>query len=487
MGILAAVATIALHMVHINFMRHSRNNALTAEEVNRMGRAAEAVGILPAAMIRWLAASIAPSFAWVQTGRPTTEANRSIPAAVSSIVVFSPVSSFEVAARIGSHQNPRYLPDDRPSGEARRRGSRRGFLPSWNVHTCLAATRRKPRFSEPLRLAEPAPAMPRPADQLETTGRGTMSKFTRLVAAVALAPLLATAGAQVKTLAGGGSRPYRVTMTDEIEGLPHHTVYMPQLPAAQKDAKLPIFVWANGACADVGNAYRYFLDNIASHGYLVVTIGKIGPAGAESHYGKWPAEFGIPKEAPPLDGPTGSLPFEMKQAIDWAVAQNSAEDSPLKGRIDTSRIGVAGHSCGTLQALSMSSTDPRITTTLMLNGGVWNIGTGGLPGAPEITKNSLKTIHGTIAYIHGEKDSALPNGSDDYSRIEGIPVMLAVRKDVAHSGTFWLKNGGAYGTVALAWLDWQLKGDEKASRWFVGKDCRLCTDPRWTVERKNFP
>lgn len=313
-----------------------------------------------------------------------------------------------------------------------------------------------------------------------------MSKRTRILATIALGAMLALP-AQAETSYGGGTGPYRVKMTDEIDGLSHHTVYMPADAAKLGNAKLPIFVWANGGCADKGNAYRYFLDNIASHGYLVVALGKIGPKGEENNYGKWPREFGMPETAPPLDGPTGTLPHEMKAAIDWAVAQNTAAGSPLQGKLDTSKIGVAGHSCGTLQALAMSSTDPRITTTLMLNGGVWNIGTGGLPGAPEITKQSLKTIHGTIAYIHGALDSALPNGTDDYSRIDGIPAMIAVRKDVAHSGTFLLKNGGAYGTVSLAWLDWQLKGDESASRWFVGKDCRLCTDSRWTIERKNFP
>ncbi|MCW2396457.1 MULTISPECIES: hypothetical protein [unclassified Sphingobium] len=313
-----------------------------------------------------------------------------------------------------------------------------------------------------------------------------LNSSSKALISLALGAALATA-APATTSTSGGAGPYRVTMTDEIDGLDHHTVYQPANLATLGDKKLPIFIWANGGCADKGNAYRYMLDHIAAHGYLVVALGKIGPKGEENNFGRWPREFGMPETPPPLDGPTGTLPHEMKAAIDWAVAQNSKDGSPLKGRLDTSKIGVSGHSCGTLQALAMSSTDPRVTTTLMLNGGVWNIGTGGLPGAPEITKKSLDTIHGTIAYIHGEKDSALPNGTDDFSRISGIPAMLAVRKDVAHSGTFLLKNGGAYGTVALAWLDWQLKGDPRAARWFVGADCTLCTDPRWTVQRKNFP
>jgi hypothetical protein len=40
--------------------------------------------------------------------------------------------------------------------------------------------------------------------------------------------------------------------------------------------------------------------------------------------------------------------------------------------------------------------------------------------------------------------------------------------------------------VAVAWLDWQLRGDQKAKLWFVGPQCRLCTDKLWTIESKNL-
>ena len=301
-----------------------------------------------------------------------------------------------------------------------------------------------------------------------------------LAAIVALAP----AGANAATPARG-TGPYRVVMKAD-PGLAHHTIYMPANLSALHGAKLPLFVWANGGCENVGNRYRYFLSNIASHGYLVIAIGDIGRASVES--GKiWPKEPVLPPTPPDIHAAAPSYPGDMTRAIDWAIERNNTAGNPLSGRLDTSKIAVSGHSCGGLQALTLASTDARITTTLMMDSGVWGMGPGGLPGAPDVTKNTLRNIHGSIAYINGEFDVALPNAKDDFGRLQGTPVILAIRKSVAHSGTFWLTNGGAWGTVATAWLDWQLKGDTRAAHWFVGKDCRLCTNANWTIERKNIP
>ena len=40
--------------------------------------------------------------------------------------------------------------------------------------------------------------------------------------------------------------------------------------------------------------------------------------------------------------------------------------------------------------------------------------------------------------------------------------------------------------VAAHWLDWQLKGSADGARWFVGSDCRLCTEPVGSMQRKGM-
>jgi len=57
---------------------------------------------------------------------------------------------------------------------------------------------------------------------------------------------------------------------------------------------------------------------------------------------------------------------------------------------------------------------------------------------------------------------------------------------VGHGGTFLKPNGGVYAKVALAWLNWQLKGDKTAGAMFSGEKCGLCTEPYWKVTRKGM-
>ena len=102
------------------------------------------------------------------------------------------------------------------------------------------------------------------------------------------------------------------------------------------------------------------------------------------------------------------------------------------------------------------------------------------------SKESLKTLHSPIAYfIGGPTDVAYPNAEDDFKRIEGVPVLKA-NINTGHMGTFAHPGGGWFAEAASAGLKWSLNGDEAAGSYFKGKDCKLCLDPVWSVERKNF-
>lgn len=266
--------------------------------------------------------------------------------------------------------------------------------------------------------------------------------------------------------------PYKAVMESD-PGLPTHTVYRPEDLAAVGKAKLPILAWANGACANEGDAFAKFLTEIASHGYLVVAIGPIvGP--------KPPG----PPPRPDMNAPPKTTSSQLIDAIDWAVAENTRAASRYNGRLDIKKIAVMGMSCGGLQAIEASA-DPRVTTT-----GVWNSGVrgegpgGGLPGAM-VTKESLKALHGPALYVSGDAtDIAFANANDDYARITHIPVVRAYEDGVGHGGTYGQPRGGSFGEVAVAWLNWQLKGDKTGRAMFAGKDCALCARPGWHVESK---
>ena len=94
-----------------------------------------------------------------------------------------------------------------------------------------------------------------------------------LLVLIAAVPAL-RAQAPVNASPGTGAFP---ALMEADPGLPTHIVYRPKDLSTLGATRLPIVVWGNGACVNVGNAFRHFLTEIASHGYLAIAIGPMGP------------------------------------------------------------------------------------------------------------------------------------------------------------------------------------------------------------------
>ena len=269
-------------------------------------------------------------------------------------------------------------------------------------------------------------------------------------------------------------------MKEEVATLPKHVVYRPANLAALGDTKLGVVAWGNGGCSDDGASSRFHLLELASHGYLVIAAGRIlsGPGA--------PPPEPRPALEPGQLPPARTLASDLTDAIDWALAENERKGSPYFGRIDPAKVAVSGWSCGGLQALRVAA-DPRVAAVVLHNTGVLNDGPNLTLAGMDLTKDALEKLHTPVIYIlGGPTDIAYPNGTDDYKRIARVPAALA-NFPVGHGGTFQQPNGGPAASVAVSWLDWQLRGDAQAARRFVGDDCGLCRDSSWTFERKNFP
>lgn len=259
--------------------------------------------------------------------------------------------------------------------------------------------------------------------------------------------------------------------------LPDHVVYRPANLSALGSRKLGILVWGNGGCSDDGASARLHLEEIASHGYLVIAPGTVrtGP--------------GAPASPAPAPTPVGIAPVKTSAAdvlkgLDWALAENLRRGSRYHGRIDARAVAVSGHSCGGLQALRLAG-DRRIRAVIIHNSGIFADGSNPIRGIT-VDKSLLKRLHTPILYVLGGKtDIAYPNGTDDFAKIDHVPAML-LNLDVGHGGTFRQPNGGPIAQVDVQWLDWQLRGDRRAAAAFTGNDCGLCRDPKWTVERKRI-
>ncbi len=261
--------------------------------------------------------------------------------------------------------------------------------------------------------------------------------------------------------------------------LPDHIVYRPRDLAAVADRQLGVLLWGNGGCSDDAASARFHLLEIASHGYIAIAPGK-----AFSGPGALPA----PPREENSDGsfpPVRTLPADLLAGLDWILAENDRAQSPLHGLIDPEKVAVAGHSCGGLQAIRVAA-DPRIATAIVHNSGVLDPQAFNPITGFSVAKEELANIHSPVLYIvGGESDIAYANGMDDFGRIDHVPVAMA-NLDVGHGGTFREPNGGRVGIVAVQWLEWQLRGDEKAARWFIGENCGLCEDAEWTYETKGF-
>ena len=157
-----------------------------------------------------------------------------------------------------------------------------------------------------------------------------------------------------------GSGPYPA-VREEPASLPTHTVYRPA--DLSKAPKLPVLLWANGGCRNTSVEFTRFLGELASHGYLVIAIGRSDIPFLVIH-GSIAA---VANEKDANGNPLiVSDPAVLIKGLEWAISENSRKDSVLYGRVDTSKVATIGQSCGGPQAFRAAK-DPRITTVVALN------------------------------------------------------------------------------------------------------------------------
>jgi dienelactone hydrolase len=269
------------------------------------------------------------------------------------------------------------------------------------------------------------------------------------------------------TLEDGGTGPFPAIVTED-PALPGFAIYRPkELAPFAGERKLPVLLWGNGACANTSNGHKNFLNEIASHGYIVLAIGPLSQVEETDERSRQPTHS-----------------QQMIEALDWVLAENGAAGSAYFKRIDPTKAAAMGMSCGGLQAIEVSS-DPRIRATVVCNSGVLP-SPSPLRGMPPLSKDALKLFHSPVLYIiGGPSDIAYQNAMDDFAKVDHVPFVMASH-DVGHGGTYSLPRGGEFTRVALAWLNWQFTDSQADANQFLSEDSELRRDPRWTIELKNF-
>jgi hypothetical protein len=368
------------------------------------------------------------------------------------------------------------------------------------------------------------------------TNYNHMRKYLFTAAAALMAMVAVPAQAQnSRIVEEGGSGPYKAIMMEEST-LTTHTIFRPQdLSKFDKKNLLPVIVWGNGGCANSPSGHINFLNEVASQGFLIVAIGpsnyqqqeaprpgqtgdvpRMGqgggmPGGMGGFGGGMPQMGGQRPQGAPQGGQGGGMPRMgmgggmpqmgggmpggggmgggmsmgdpegLKQALEWAIAQNADKNSPYYGKLDLDNIAAAGMSCGGLQALHMLD-DARIKTILVMNSGFF--GTDESEDKASLAKMKQKSV---IWILGGSTDIAWENGNDDFKRMSGtMPACLVSLDGIGHGGTYMQPNGGDYAKVAGAWLKWWLKGDKEASTMFTGSEPGVSKMEGWMIERKNI-
>jgi hypothetical protein len=247
-----------------------------------------------------------------------------------------------------------------------------------------------------------------------------------------------------------------VVETNSGSGISCGTIYRPaELGGADK---YPIFVWGEGGCSRNGLSNQASMAEIASHGYFVIADGPAGGGG--SNCGTISMSTDVVGMAKVLIG-----------YIDWAVAENGKSCSAYYNSLDTTKIASDGFSCGGLMSMGTAA-DPRMTTVALTSSGLTS------PVA-----SYYKTIHTPFKILlGGSGDVAYKNGMSDYDEMVkvGVKVLLLSKNNAGHGGD--LSNGkGDFNTVNLAWLNWQLKGDEGATgkALLIGDSCKFCKASGW--------
>jgi len=277
-----------------------------------------------------------------------------------------------------------------------------------------------------------------------------------------------------------GSGPYPAAR-EEPASLPTHTVYRPA--DLSKTPRLPVLLWANGGCRNTSVEFTRFLGELASHGYLVIAIGRSNIPFLVIH-------GSIAAVANEKDGNGSPLiisdPAVLIEGLDWAISENSRKDSALNGKVETSKVATIGQSCGGPQAFRAAK-DPRITTVVALNSSFPTQAAPGIVGGANDGWIAEKLTIPAAIFTGGPADSGFSGAEQCYRALGStLPVLKASLNTVGHTGAYPMPDL-RWSSAVLAWLDWQLKGDKRATAMFTGPDCALCRDPDWWIDTRNIP
>jgi len=283
-----------------------------------------------------------------------------------------------------------------------------------------------------------------------------------------------------------GNGPYPSTR-QEPDSLPTHTLYLPA--DLDHTPRLPILLWANGGCRNTSVEFTRFLGEIASHGYLVVAVGRSNIPFMIVNFN---GGLGVTGSTRPN---TSNAPLTVNDAnillkgLDWALAENSRPASPLYGKLDPNQVAALGQSCGGPQAFRVAQ-DTRIKTIVALDGAFPPAsnpaGNGGQAGASNPAWTAGKLTIPVALFAGGPADLAYTGMEQTFAALPAsLPTLKVNMPLLGHTGAYPMPDV-RWTRAVVAWLDWRLKASESAKATFADPHCAMCSDTDVWIETKGI-
>jgi hypothetical protein len=201
-------------------------------------------------------------------------------------------------------------------------------------------------------------------------------------------------------------------------------------------AKHPVFIFGNGATASP-SSYTTSMSRIASHGIIVVNASS-----------------------------SMVTPEDLIASLDWIEAENDNMGGMYYQKLN-GKYAMGGHSLGSLSTFDAEGMETRLTTTVHVAGGTFDM----------LGSSKVKT---PTAYICGDTDFALPQCETDFETVEDQPTFFTVMTGSDHIAA--VTNGV---TAMLGWLRYQVAGESERKAMFTGPDGEFFTG-KWVSQTKNW-
>lgn len=211
-------------------------------------------------------------------------------------------------------------------------------------------------------------------------------------------------------------------------------VYYPASLEAETK-QYPIVVWANGTgCAT--DTYDGLLKKIAEGGYIVVADSSVMTADGKAQI----------------------------DSIDYIIGKNSDTGSVFCGKVDTGKIGAAGHSQGGRSSVNAAQQDRRIKCIVSIAGAS--------------SKEEAKGLKASALYLTGTADMVVVSSQwckPSYDVSEGRAVYASLKGGVH---TTCMTNPEKVSGYAVSWFDAYLKNDSASKAKFQNGG-ELSKDSAW--------